>query len=321
MLDSEPRFVTTAPDVEQALQRILRVYKVEPMSPENRDKLALLLHGFPEHAVSWRLQVPTLVDLGYSVWVPNLRGYGHSSRPQGRKAYSVRSLVGDVRALVDQAKKQQVLLVGHDFGAAIAWLALLQRACPVERMVSMNLFHPAMILRLYRFPQLMRSAYFGYFLVPGLAEYCHGVMELTGALGWLQRLAQKRGQWSPEVTRTYQQNLRGEGAMTAMLNYYRAAFDPRLWSDQELANITRHVDDVPVLMINGESDPLVGKEMVAGTGKLVSDLTVRFLPGVSHWAQQEAPGPVNQIISTWVKDEAVPDFGANGYAANRNAGR
>ncbi len=85
------------------------------------DRLALCLHGFPEHAYSWRLQMPLLARLGYRVWAPNLRGYGNTTSPREVEAYKTTTLVEDVLALIAAARAKEVLLVAHDWGAVLAW--------------------------------------------------------------------------------------------------------------------------------------------------------------------------------------------------------
>ena len=90
-------------------------------------RLALCLHGFPESAYSWRYQMPLLAHLGYRVWAPDLRGYGGSSRPTGVAAYALENLEEDVAALIEASAAKEVVLVGHDWGASIAWGAALMR--------------------------------------------------------------------------------------------------------------------------------------------------------------------------------------------------
>ena len=85
------------------------------------DRLALCLHGFPEHAYSWRYQMPLLAQLGYRVWAPNLRGYGNTDSPREVSAYKTRTLVQDVASLIQAANPRETLLLAHDWGAALAW--------------------------------------------------------------------------------------------------------------------------------------------------------------------------------------------------------
>jgi len=85
------------------------------------DKLAICLHGFPEHSFSWRYQLPMLADLGYEAWAPNLRGYGKSSRPPSVNDYTMTKLMDDVAGLIDASGHKEVVLIAHDWGAVIAW--------------------------------------------------------------------------------------------------------------------------------------------------------------------------------------------------------
>ena len=85
------------------------------------DRLVLCLHGFPEHSVSWRFQMPFLAKLGYRVWAPNMRGYGNTDAPKGLKHYQLEVLMEDVGALIDAAEASEVILMAHDWGAVIAW--------------------------------------------------------------------------------------------------------------------------------------------------------------------------------------------------------
>ncbi len=106
------------------------------------DRLALLLHGFPQHAVSWHNQVPLLAGLGYRVWVVNQRGYGGTSRPQRREDYSLDQLTGDIAGLIDTSGADSVTLVGHDWGAFVAWTFAIRRIRPLARLVIVNVPHP-----------------------------------------------------------------------------------------------------------------------------------------------------------------------------------
>ena len=135
------------------------------------DKLALLLHGFPESAYSWRHQVPLLVRLGYRVWAPNLRGYGKSDKPAGVAHYRVDKLEQDIADLIDAAGARSVLLVGHDWGGVIAWSCAMYRVRPIERLVIMNAPHPAGLLRgLRTLRQLRKSWYMFFFQIRRLPE-------------------------------------------------------------------------------------------------------------------------------------------------------
>ena len=113
--------------------------------------LALCLHGFPESRFSWRYQLPVLAGLGWRAVAPDLRGYGDSSRPQGKAAYHIDHLVDDVVGLFDalgaKDSSGRRLLVAHDWGALIAWVVAMRRAVPLDGMIIMNVPHPQEIGR------------------------------------------------------------------------------------------------------------------------------------------------------------------------------
>jgi len=140
------------------------------------DRLALCLHGFPEHAIAWEPHVATLVALGYRVWAPNQRGYGGTSRPRDVAAYRIAHLLDDVAALIDASGAREVVLIGHDWGAVVAWFFAMRMPRPVAKLVILNVPHPAVFLAtLRRSPrQWARSWYVLAFSIPGLAEWALG---------------------------------------------------------------------------------------------------------------------------------------------------
>src|SRR5262252_9484279 len=136
------------------------------------DRLALCLHGFPEHAYSWRHQMPLLANLGYRVWAPNLRGYGGTDSPREVSAYKTSTPVAAVAALIKAAQPRETLLLAHDWGGALAWSLTLQQPDLIDRLVVMNLPHPKCFAReLRRPPQLFMSWYIYSFQLPRLPEF------------------------------------------------------------------------------------------------------------------------------------------------------
>src|SRR5260370_20256971 len=131
------------------------------------DRLALCLHGFPEHAYSWRYQMPLLAKLGYRVWAPNLRGYGGTDSPNDVAAYKTRTLVEDVIGLIRASGAKEVLLMAHDWGGALAWSVALIAPELIRRLVILNLPHPACFPRELRRPvQLTKSWQMFFFPFP-----------------------------------------------------------------------------------------------------------------------------------------------------------
>jgi epoxide hydrolase 4 len=266
-------------------------------------KFALLLHGFPESKYSWRYQMPLLAESGYTVWAPNMRGYGKTSRPANVSDYHVDHLVADVAALIDAAKGKDTLLMAHDWGAIVAWLFAIKKARPLERLVIMNVPHPACFARELRtWAQLKKSWYAFFFQLPWLPEYALGRQGATAIARAFTDMAVDKGRFPARVTDEYRRSAQEPGALKAMVNYYRAA----MRAGSQAMNPQPGTVDVPTLMIWGEEDAALGKATTLGTDQYVKDLTLRYLPGVSHWVQQEAPETVNAMIEAWLKGEAVP---------------
>jgi pimeloyl-ACP methyl ester carboxylesterase len=266
------------------------------------DRLALLLHGFPESKFSWRYQMPLLAKLGYRVWAPNLRGYGRSSRPTRVRDYHIDQLLADVAGLIDASGARETVLIAHDWGAIIAWMFAIRKVRPLSRLVIMNVPHPSCLQREMRtVAQLRKSWYMFFFQIPWLPE---AMLKSRGAeaIGRaFTEMAIDKSRFPTNVVQEYRQNAVQPGALRAMINYYRAGMRAGSAMFPDPANV-----DVPTLMIWGEDDTALGKATTFGTDKYVRDLTLRYLPGVSHWVQQEAPEKVNAMLEAWLTGQAVP---------------
>lgn len=266
-------------------------------------RLALCLHGFPESSFSWRYQLPLLAAAGYLVWAPDLRGYGGTSKPPGVDAYSIENLIEDVAALIEASGCTEVLLLGHDWGAIIAWYYAMFGRHPLARLIIMNVPHPAVAQRAMRsFKQLRKSWYIFFFQLPWLPEQYLSRHDYAAIGAAFRGMAVDKSRFPREVLEEYQRSAAQPGALTAMLNYYRALLRGLRRTTQRG---TRRIH-IPVLMLWGEEDSALGKELSYGTEAHVYKLTLRYLPKVSHWVQQEAPETVNGMISAWLRGEAVP---------------
>lgn len=271
------------------------------------DKLALLLHGFPECAYSWREQIPLLAKLGYRVWAPNLRGYGKSDRPLAVTDYTLDKLEQDVDDLIEASGAKSVVLVGHDWGAAIAWSFAMYHPDKLERLVIMNVPHPARMQRgLRTWKQLRKSWYMVFFQIRGLPEKLLSVGDFTAVGRAFRSMAVHKDRFPDEVLEVFKRNAAEPGALSAMLNYYRAlpyAFG--LVKKRGMPKI-----ETKTLMIWGEQDTALGKELTYGTEHHVSDLTLRYIPDASHWVQQDRPDAVNAMLSAFLSEQSVPESNA-----------
>jgi pimeloyl-ACP methyl ester carboxylesterase len=259
-------------------------------------RLALLLHGFPQHAVSWHNQVTFLAGLGYRVWAVNQRGYGGTSRPQKREDYALDQLTGDVAGLIDASGATSVTLIGHDWGAFVAWIFAIRAIRPLARLVIINVPHPLCFRReLKTWSQRRKSWYAGFFQMPVLPELMLSAAGGGLLASMLRHDASRPEAFSDEVLDVYRANVSAPGTATAMLNWYRAAGRDFLAAHDLGAPV-----DTPTLVIWGEEDVALGLPCLDGTEHYVRDLRIERLPGISHWAQEDAPQEVNRLLGEFL---------------------
>ncbi len=189
------------------------------------DRLALCLHGFPEHAYSWLNQMPLLARLGYRVWAPNLRGYGATDSPTEVSAYQPPTLLEDVASLITAANGKETLVVAHDLGAVLAWLLAMEQPRLIDRLVILNLPHPACFAREVRKPtQFLKSWYTLFFQLPWLPEKILGRRHGRGAAELIRNTSRHPALFPDEVLEIYRVNAARPGGLRAMLNWYRGFF-------------------------------------------------------------------------------------------------
>lgn len=269
-------------------------------------RLALCLHGFPEHSFSWRHQLPMLAEAGYQAWAPNLRGYGRSTRPQSMGAYAIEDLLADVAGLIDAADAEETVLIAHDWGAVIAWYFAMRQQRPLTKLIICNVPHPGAMSDGFSWEQLKRSWYIFFFQIPWLPERMLG-REGAGGIGRMIRESACNPELFPdEVIDVYSRNAAQPGALTAMINYYRALV--RGGGARRQKQLGFGVIPTPTLMIWGEDDVALTKETTYGTDAFVDDLTIRYLPRVSHWVQQDAPLEVNAMMRAFLEGRPVPEL-------------
>jgi len=266
------------------------------------DRLALCLHGFPESSYSWRYQLPLFAKLGYRAWAPDLRGYGKTSRPVGVAEYTMEKLMADVAGLIDASGSREVVLVGHDWGGGVAWSFAMSGQRALARLIVMNCPHPVCFEKGMRtLKQLRKSWYMFFFQIPWLPEALLGAHEAAAVGRAFSDMAVDKSRFPEDVTCVFRENAREPGGLTAMLNYYRALF--RAFRDRSLPAVAEIT--VPTLLLWGEEDKALGKELTFDTGRYVEDLTLVYLPNVSHWVQQEAPETVNRLMEAWLRGDPI----------------
>ncbi len=252
-------------------------------------EIVLLLHGFPQTPQSWDRVAPHLHAAGYRTLAPAQRGYSPGARPVGRRAYAVDELVEDARALIDAAGVQRAHVVGHDWGAAVAWGLAAAHPDRVASLTALSVPHTAAFLRaMVRGPQLPHSWYMLAFQVPGLAERAVG----PGTPGGRRRFTgvlRRAGMPGDSVQRSATV-LADPGAFTAALGWYRAIpfGDPK----DIRAKIT-----VPTTFVWSDGDSYVTRAAATACGRFV-EAPYRFeiLRGVDHWIPEKAADLVSPIV-------------------------
>lgn len=252
----------------------------------------LLLHGFPEFWYGWRKQIPALADAGYRVIVPDQRGYNLSDKPKGVRAYTVDELAGDIIGLIDALGYKQINLIGHDWGAMVAWVFAIRYPERLRRLGILNVPHPAVILNFLRRgdpEQLRRSWYIFAFQIPWLPEYFLRIN------GWRNTVRVLRGSgkihtFSNEDIVEYKKAWAQPGAMTAMINWYRAAV--RHWPKMP-RDLCVHV---PTLIIWGMKDVALSHRMARPSMDYCDDGKLVFFEDATHWVQHDETENVNQLL-------------------------
>jgi len=270
--------------------------------------LVILLHGFPEDAQSWSPQVEALAAAGFRVLAPDQRGYGASDKPAGIEAYLIDTLAADVIALAASLGRERFDLVGHDWGGVVAWWVGVRHPERLGRLAILNAPHPkAMQVYMRRVPvQALRSLYMAAFQLPTLPEAALGAGNFALLTRVLVRTS-RPGAFSAADLARYRQAWAAPGAMTAMLNWYRAlrlkqrttAPSPRTPRSRRIA--------VPTLVLWGARDAFLGRGLAAASAALCDDARLLYFETASHWLQQEEPQQVAAALVAFLKGEPVGD--------------
>lgn len=250
--------------------------------------LVILLHGFPDSWRVWRRQIAPLAEAGFRVAAPNLRGYPGSFRPREIAAYRIDRLAGDILALADALGRDSFNLVGHDWGGLVAWRTAQQGGARIERLAILDAPHPAIMpAQIARHPvQLLKSAYIAFFQLPRLPE---SVLSRNGFAALKKSLstATHAGAFSEDELEIAIRGWREPGALTAMLNYYRAL---RLTAPALAPTIA-----APTLVLWGRDDPFLGAHLGEASLEPCSRCRLEVLPG-GHWIQLDQAETVNRLL-------------------------
>jgi len=269
------------------------------------DNLVILLHGFPEFWYSWRKQLGALSG-SFHVIAPDLRGYNLSDKPSRVEDYKIDKLVADVIGLIDHFGAKQAAIVGHDWGAGVAWAMAQKHPERVSKLAVLQVPLQAAWRANLTFKQLLRSWYMFFFQIPRLPEWLIRLQNFRAIEDTFTKKVFRKNTFTPEEVERYKEAARQPGALTGALNYYRANVFDRLFPRKRGGNVSQSNGRVrvPTLFIFGEQDFAIIPASVRGLNKYIDAYyrEVR-IPDSGHWVQNEAPAQVNEALINFLSSQ------------------
>jgi len=246
----------------------------------------LLVHGFPDSNSVWRNQIPALVEAGYRVIAPDLRGFGESPAPPSTADYKIDKFVADLIGILDAVGARTVRLVGHDWGAAVGWQICIQHPERIDRYAAIAVGHPSAYAH-GGVVQRLKAYYILFFQIPGLSEKA-----VSAANWWLWRQMLRYDAEMP----SWKRDLSRPGRLTAAINIYRANLNlilPKQWP-----KVT-----VPVMGVWGKHDvALAERQMIESWRYVTGPWRYEQVEGGTHWTQLERPKETNQLLLDFLAD-------------------
>ena len=261
----------------------------------------ILLHGFPEFWYGWRRQIPALVNAGFRVIVPDQRGYNLSDKPKGVAAYDAEVLARDVVGLFDHFGLQRARLVGHDWGAVVAWTVAIQYPERLEKLAILNVPHPDVMTRfvLGNSVQRKKSWYVFFFQLP-FAEWILRRKNFE-ALGRMLIQSGRRGTFTEADVAEYKKAWSQPGALTGMVNWYRAIVRKSLRGAWNPAKVPVRRVSVPTLMLWGKHDVALSYDMARPSIEACERGELVTFDKATHWVQHDAAAEVNEKLISFLR--------------------
>ncbi|MGF1453925.1 MAG: alpha/beta fold hydrolase [Alphaproteobacteria bacterium] len=251
--------------------------------------LVVMIHGFPDYWYTWRHLMPVL-GADYRVAAVDLRGYNRSDKPAGVANYAMPLLIGDIAAVITAEGAEKAIVIGHDWGAAIAWQVALNAPQFVDRLVILSVPHPRGFARemATNADQQANSQYARDFMAEGAED----ALTAEGLAGWVR---------DPEAKKAYVEAFK-RSDFSGMLNYYRANY-PQGAGEEGTAAQPPGLPQItsPVLVIHGLEDRALNAAGHSGTWNWIDqDTTLLMIPNAGHFVQHEATNLVNTTIRDWL---------------------
>ncbi|HUS09993.1 MAG TPA: alpha/beta hydrolase [Pyrinomonadaceae bacterium] len=255
------------------------------------NNLVILLHGFPEFWYSWRKQLEALSE-GFHAVAPDMRGYNLSDKPRRVEDYRIEKLVADVIGLIDHFGAEQAAIVGHDWGAGVAWAVAQKHPGRVSKLAVLQVPLLAAWRANLTLKQLALSWYMFFFQIPRLPEWLIARQNFRIIERTFQQKVGRKHSFTQQDVERYKEAARQPGALTGALNYYRANLFARLFPRKQ-ASDRQHRNrgiQIPTLFIYGEKDSAIIPATVRGLEKYIdADYREVRIPDSGHWVQNEAP--------------------------------
>lgn len=276
----------------------VHLHLVEAGDPEA--PLLLLLHGFPEFWWTWHRQIPVLAEAGFHVVAPDLRGYHRSDAPRGVAAYRLDTLADDVIALADSFDAEDFELVGHDWGAVIAWRVAARIPGRVRHLVPLAGPHPDVWLpEILSSPaQALRSTYAGFFQPPWVPEKVLSAFGFRALRAMMRRTSHARA-FPPGDLERYAEAWSQPASISGMLNYYRAL---RLRRAGASAREAPARIMPPTLILWAEHDVALRRRLSERSLERCERGRLSVVPGTSHWLHLEQPQRIADEIIAFLRE-------------------
>jgi pimeloyl-ACP methyl ester carboxylesterase len=263
----------------------VNLYVEQYVADVRHETPVLLIHGWPDSGTLWRHQIPALVDAGYRLIVPDQRGFGRSDRPSEVGDYALPRAVADMTAVLDAYDIDRAHVIGHDWGASVAWQLAAYQPQRVSTLAALSVPHP-------RAPLTLKQAEMGWYQ---LFFQFEGIAEATiqaDDWAWLRWFTRNHG----DIERAIR-DLSRPGALTASLNWYRANLAPRMPGPlPEMPKIT-----APTLGVWSTDDHhLDGTRMEKSAGSVAGTWRYEEIAGASHWIPLDVPDTLNELLLDWL---------------------
>ncbi|WP_404467003.1 alpha/beta fold hydrolase [Planococcus rifietoensis] len=262
--------------------------------PEDGE-LVVLLHGFPEFSYGFHHQMEELAASGYRVAVPDQRGYHLSDKPEQIEDYTINKLSDDIAGLIEAFGETSAIVIGHDWGGAVAWHLAASKPEYVKKLIAINIPHQTAMPRVFmKNPlQWLKSSYMAFFQLPEVPEKLMAANDFESMKQAMKGTARPDAFTDQELER-YKDAWSQPGALTGMLNWYRAI------RKGSLLQMPKAPLRMPVRIIWGLGDQFLSPMLATESLKFCENAELVWVGEATHWVHHEQPEIVNRLIKEFL---------------------